>query len=107
MAAWQTKTWDESLRRLRRLASLTQEELAERSGVSVDVIRQLEQHEEALGAPARVHALANGLGVELTTLLGHPPAVSSHRREQRTTLRGRTPRHHARALGAGDGTARA
>ena len=32
-----------TLRRLRRLASLTQEELSERSDVSVDVIRQLEQ----------------------------------------------------------------
>ncbi|MFD5779170.1 helix-turn-helix domain-containing protein [Streptomyces sp. NPDC126933] len=32
-----------TLRRLRRLAVLTEEELAERSGVSVDVIRQLEQ----------------------------------------------------------------
>lgn len=71
-----TEDLGRSLRRLRRPASLTQEELAERSDVSVDVIRQLEQgrkHSARLPTP---HALANGLGVELTTLLGDPPAVS-------------------------------
>lgn len=66
-----------ALRRLRRLASLTQEELAERSGVSVDVIRQLEQRRKHSARLPTLHALANGLGVELTTLLGDPPAVSS------------------------------
>ncbi|MFI8220014.1 helix-turn-helix domain-containing protein [Streptomyces sp. NPDC085932] len=65
------------LRRLRRLASLTQEELAARSGVSVDVIRQLEQRRKHSARLPTLHALANGLGVELTTLLGDPPAVSS------------------------------
>jgi transcriptional regulator with XRE-family HTH domain len=34
----------DQLARLRRLADLTQEALAERSGVSVDVVRKLEQH---------------------------------------------------------------
>ncbi|MEU3186726.1 helix-turn-helix transcriptional regulator [Streptomyces sp. NPDC006923] len=68
-----------ALRRLRRLASLTQEELAERSGVSVDVIRQLEQRRKHSARLPTLHALANGLGVELTTLLGDPPAVSSTR----------------------------
>ncbi|MEU3855522.1 helix-turn-helix domain-containing protein [Streptomyces sp. NPDC029554] len=66
-----------TLRRLRRLASLTQEELAARSGVSVDVIRQLEQRRKHSARLPTLHALANGLGVELTTLLGDPPAVSS------------------------------
>lgn len=66
-----------TLRRLRRLASLTQEELAERSGVSVDVIRQLEQGRKHSARLPTLHALANGLGVELTTLLGDPPAVSA------------------------------
>ncbi|MEU6485678.1 helix-turn-helix transcriptional regulator [Streptomyces sp. NPDC046887] len=66
-----------TLRRLRKLASLTQEELAERSGVSVDVIRQLEQRRKHSARLPTLHALANGLGVELTTLLGDPPAVSS------------------------------
>ncbi|GAB3644453.1 hypothetical protein GCM10028832_33090 [Streptomyces sparsus] len=62
---------------MRRLASLTQEELAERSGVSVDVIRQLEQRRKHSARLPTLHALADGLGVELTTLLGDPPAVSS------------------------------
>ncbi|MBZ6252197.1 helix-turn-helix transcriptional regulator [Streptomyces olivaceus] len=66
-----------TLRRLRRLASLTQEELAERSGVSVDVIRQLEQRRKHSARLPTLHALANGLGVELTTLLGDPPAVAA------------------------------
>lgn len=66
-----------TLRRLRRLASLTQEELADRSGVSVDAIRQLEQGRKHSARLPTLHALANGLGVELTTLLGDPPAVSS------------------------------
>lgn len=66
-----------TLRRLRRLASLTQEELAERSDVSVDVIRHLEQGRKQSARLPTLHALANGLGVELTTLLGDPPAVAS------------------------------
>lgn len=66
-----------TLRRLRRLASLTQEELAERAGVSVDVVRQLEQGRKHSARLPTLHALANGLGVELTTLLGDPPAVAS------------------------------
>ncbi|WP_079087062.1 helix-turn-helix domain-containing protein [Streptomyces silvensis] len=65
------------LRRLRRLASLTQEELAGRSGISVDVIRQLEQRRKQSARLPTLHALANGLGVELTTLLGDPPAVAA------------------------------
>ncbi|NEC06959.1 helix-turn-helix transcriptional regulator [Streptomyces sp. SID7909] len=66
-----------TLRRLRRLASVTQEELAERADVSVDVIRQLEQGRKQSARLPTLHALANGLGVELTTLLGDPPAVAS------------------------------
>lgn len=72
-----TEKLGRTLRRLRRLARLTQEELAERSTVSVDVIRQLEQGRKHSARLPTLHALANGLGVELTTLLGDPPAVSS------------------------------
>ncbi|MFF0729271.1 helix-turn-helix domain-containing protein [Streptomyces sp. NPDC004134] len=66
-----------TLRRLRRLASLTQEALAERSGVSIDVIRHLEQGRKHSARLPTLHALANGLGVELTALLGDPPAVAT------------------------------
>ncbi|MGW2014002.1 helix-turn-helix domain-containing protein [Streptomyces sp. NPDC001927] len=72
-----TEDLGKTLRRLRRLAGLTQEELSERSNVSVDVIRQLEQQRKHSARLPTLHALANGLGVELTTLLGDPPAVSS------------------------------
>jgi len=63
--------------RLRRVAALTQEELAERSGVSVDVVSKLEQHRKHSARLPTIHALAKGLGVELTALLGDPPAVPS------------------------------
>ncbi|MEV7783729.1 helix-turn-helix transcriptional regulator [Kitasatospora sp. NPDC088351] len=67
----------ERLRRLRRLADLTQEALAEKSGVSVDVVRKLEQQRKHSARLPTLHALAKGLGVELTALLGDPPAVPS------------------------------
>ncbi len=63
--------------RLRRLADMTQEGLAQRSGVSVDVIRKLEQHRKHSARLPTLHKLAAGLGVELTGLLGDPPALSS------------------------------
>lgn len=66
------------LARLRRLAGLTQEQVAERSGISVDVIRRLEQHRKHSARLPTLHALAKGLGVELTSLLGDPPGVASN-----------------------------
>ncbi|MFE2926945.1 helix-turn-helix domain-containing protein [Streptomyces goshikiensis] len=63
--------------KLRRAADLTQEGLSERSGVSVDVIRKLEQHRKHSARLPTLHSLASGLGVELTALLGDPPAVPS------------------------------
>ncbi|CAL9444808.1 helix-turn-helix domain-containing protein [Streptomyces sp. enrichment culture] len=65
------------LARLRRLADLTQEGLAGRSGVSVDVIRKLEQHRKHSARLPTLHSLAKGLGVELTALLGDPPGAPS------------------------------
>ncbi|MFE5870250.1 helix-turn-helix domain-containing protein [Streptomyces roseifaciens] len=64
--------------RLRRMARLTQEGLAERSGVSVDVVRKLEQKRKGSARLPTLHALARGLGVEVTTLLGDPPGVPSN-----------------------------
>ncbi|MET8753373.1 helix-turn-helix transcriptional regulator [Streptomyces sp. NPDC004667] len=66
------------LSRLRRFADLTQEGLAERSGVSVDVVRKLEQKRKHSARLPTLHALSKGLGVELTSLLGDPPAVPSN-----------------------------
>ncbi|MDJ0340491.1 helix-turn-helix domain-containing protein [Streptomyces sp. H10-C2] len=64
--------------RLRRMADLTQEGLAERSGVSVDVVRKLEQKRKHSARLPTLHALAKGLGVEVTSLLGDPPGVPSN-----------------------------
>ena len=66
------------LAKVRRLSGLTQEQAAERSGVSVDVIRKLEQHRKHSARLPTLHALARGLGVELTSLIGDPPAVASN-----------------------------
>ncbi len=65
------------VRRLRRLAGLTQEGLAEDSAVSVDVIRKLEQQRRGSVSLPTLHALAHGLGVELTSLIGDPPGAPS------------------------------
>ncbi len=68
----------ERLARLRRARDLTQEALAERSGVSVDVVRKLEQQRKHSARLPTLHSLATGLGVELTALLGEPPAVATN-----------------------------
>ncbi|MGH4018200.1 MAG: helix-turn-helix domain-containing protein [Pseudonocardiaceae bacterium] len=64
------------LARLRRRVDMIQEGLAERSGVSADVIRKLEQHRKHSARLPTLHKLAAGLGVEVTGLLGDPPALS-------------------------------
>lgn len=66
------------LRRLRRMAGLTQEELAERANLSVDTVKKLEQRVKHSARLPTLHALAQGLGVELTSLLGDPPGVPSN-----------------------------
>lgn len=65
------------LARLRRMATpkVTQQQLAERAGVSVDVVKKLEQGSKKSARLPTLHALADGLGVELTTLLGATPAA--------------------------------
>ncbi|PGH46019.1 transcriptional regulator [Micromonospora sp. WMMA1996] len=56
--------------RLRRHATLTQEQLAERAGVSVETVRKLEQGERRSARMSTLHALARALGVATTALLG-------------------------------------
>lgn len=65
----------ERLARLRRRHGLSQEKLAERSGVSVDVIRKLEQGRRKPALMATLTALARALDVEVSVLVGQP----SHR----------------------------
>ncbi|MFE6845060.1 helix-turn-helix domain-containing protein [Streptomyces sp. NPDC057686] len=73
-----TEHLGDRLARLRRLSDLTQEALAGRAGVSVDVVRKLEQKRKHSARLPTLHALARGLGVELTSLLGDPPGVPSN-----------------------------
>jgi transcriptional regulator with XRE-family HTH domain len=63
-------TIGERLRRFRQERALTQEELAERSGISKDVIRKLEQGQRDWPRRATLDALAKGLGVTPSALLG-------------------------------------
>ena len=44
--------------------------------MSVDVIRRLEQPRKPSARLPTLHAVAKGLGVEVTTLLADPPAVA-------------------------------
>jgi transcriptional regulator with XRE-family HTH domain len=68
----------ERLARLRRARDLTQEALADRAGISVDVVRKLEQQRKHSARLPTLHALSAGLGIELTALLGEPPAVAQN-----------------------------
>ena len=72
-----TEYLGDRVRRLRRQARLTQEGLAEHSGLSVDTIRRLEQKPTSSVQLPTLHALASGLGVELTSLVGDPPGAPS------------------------------
>ncbi|TDB70567.1 helix-turn-helix domain-containing protein [Micromonospora sp. KC721] len=55
---------------IRRESKLTQEQLAERSGVSVEVIRKLEQGSRGAARLDTLHALARALRVPTSALLG-------------------------------------
>ncbi|NJP33672.1 helix-turn-helix domain-containing protein [Micromonospora thermarum] len=65
-----TPTTGENLARIRRQSTLTQEQLAERAGVSVEIIRKLEQGTRSSARLDTLHALARALGVPTTALLG-------------------------------------
>ncbi|MCX4587795.1 helix-turn-helix domain-containing protein [Streptomyces sp. NBC_01481] len=58
--------------RLRMRRKLTQEGLAERAGLSVDVIRKLEQGVRQTARLTTLNALARALDVEPSTLVGQP-----------------------------------
>jgi transcriptional regulator with XRE-family HTH domain len=62
----------EQLARLRMLRGLTQEGLAAKSGISVDVIRRLEQGARASARLSSLARLAQALDVELSLLLAGP-----------------------------------
>ncbi|MBN1174497.1 MAG: helix-turn-helix transcriptional regulator [Micromonosporaceae bacterium] len=58
----------DNLARLRRQRELTQEGLAERAGVSVDLVKKLEQHQRDSARLSTLEALASALDVALSEL---------------------------------------
>ncbi|MFC4146640.1 helix-turn-helix domain-containing protein [Micromonospora mangrovi] len=74
-----TPTTGQRLARIRRKAQLTQEALAEASGVSVDTIRKLEQGVRHSARLDTLHALARPLGVATTALLGDASEAAARR----------------------------
>ncbi|OON82212.1 helix-turn-helix domain-containing protein [Streptomyces tsukubensis] len=62
----------ERIAHLRHRRGLTQEQLAERAGVSVDVVRKLEQGRRRSARLATVNALARALDSEPSYLIGQP-----------------------------------
>ncbi|WP_131804044.1 helix-turn-helix transcriptional regulator [Pseudofrankia sp. BMG5.36] len=62
-------TLGDRIGQIRRRRSMTQEELAERAGISADVIRKLEQNRRTTAAIKTLHAIARALEVETSELL--------------------------------------
>ncbi|OPC82129.1 hypothetical protein B4N89_15325 [Embleya scabrispora] len=71
------RTICEALGRARRRRGLTQEQLAEASGVSLGVIRKLECGDRLSARLATLHKLAAALGVPTTALLDTTPAATA------------------------------
>jgi transcriptional regulator with XRE-family HTH domain len=67
----------ERLAVLRREAGLTQEGLAERAGVSSEVVRKLEQRRKHGARLSTLRALAGGLGVDVAALVSDAPPPAS------------------------------
>ncbi|WP_433187766.1 helix-turn-helix domain-containing protein [Actinoallomurus sp. CA-150999] len=67
-------TIGERVAKLRRQRHLTQSELAERAGVSVDLIRKLEQNQRRDTRLASLQAIAGALDVQVSALLDGPTA---------------------------------
>jgi len=75
-------TIGENIARLRSLSGLAQEELAERTGVSVDLIRRLEQGNRQTSRIGSLYKIANGLDVPLPVLLSLQPVFSPPETEE-------------------------
>lgn len=70
-------TIGDRIRALRDFRDVTQEQLADRAGCSVDTIRKLEQGVRSTASLATLNSLARALDVELERLLGQPTVTSS------------------------------
>ena len=67
----------ENIARLRNVSGLTQESLAERAELSVDLIRRLEQGNRQAALIGSLYKIANGLDVPLSVLLSQQPVFSA------------------------------
>ncbi|MFI6819697.1 helix-turn-helix domain-containing protein [Micromonospora sp. NPDC050187] len=73
------KTIGDRLRKLRTESTMTQERLAEESGISIETIRKLEQGARSSARLPTLHALARALGVPTTALLGDASKAAARR----------------------------
>ncbi|MET8043696.1 helix-turn-helix domain-containing protein [Micromonospora sp. NPDC005215] len=64
------QTIGQKLRRHRKASRLTQEQLAERAGLSIEIVRKLEQNVRRSTSLSTLHALARALNVSTTALIG-------------------------------------
>jgi transcriptional regulator with XRE-family HTH domain len=62
----------ERIRRLRKSALMTQDDLAAAAEVSTDLIRKLEQGRRHTASIGSLYRIARALGVGIATLLGSP-----------------------------------
>jgi transcriptional regulator with XRE-family HTH domain len=88
----------ELLRDSRLRAALTQEELAERAGISVRAVGKLESGETSRPRPATVRMLADALGLEEPELSAFIAAAYGIRRLRPVDQRSNTSRAHASRL---------
>ncbi len=73
----------ENLARIRTARGLTQDELSQSSGISVDTISRLERGAHATARRSTLQALAHALGTDPARLLGiHPPEQDTASAEQ-------------------------
>lgn len=70
-----TETIGDRLRRIRRDAALTQEQLSASAGVSKDLIAMLEQNRRKSARITTLARLANALGIEMSELLDKRPRL--------------------------------
>lgn len=77
----------ENLSRLRKARNLSQEELAEAAGISVDTVGRIERGETDTARPRTVAALARGLGTSPENLLGLASDVEVQNAASIATLR--------------------
>ncbi len=68
-------TIGERVRQLRHQQSMTQRELAERAGVSADLISKLEQGQKQTALLVTLHKIAGALDVDVSVLLARPARV--------------------------------